>query len=79
LKIILNQATPAFLKRYEYLSNQMENGTISPEELVEMTAYMEKIEEFDTNKIIALQEYAELKKMSIEQVMKELNPFNRNK
>jgi predicted HTH domain antitoxin len=57
----------------------MENGTISPEELVEMTAYMEKIEEFDTNKIIALQEYAELKKMSIERVMKELNPFNRNK
>jgi hypothetical protein len=26
-----------------------------------------------------LQEYAELKKMSIERVMKELNPFNRNK
>lgn len=74
--IILRQPTPAFLKRYDTLSQRMENGTISQEELMEMTAYVEKMEEFDTKKITALQEYAELKKQPIEQVMKELNPFN---
>ena len=79
LAIIKNQPSPAFLKRYKALSQLMENGKINEDELVEMTAYVEKMEEFDTQKITALQEYATLKKLPIEKVMKELNPFNRHK
>lgn len=78
LEIIHKQPAPAFLNRYKALSTKMETGTITPAELLEMSAYIEKMEEFDTQKIDALQEYAALKKLPIEQVMSELNPFKRN-
>ncbi|MCR9290723.1 MAG: hypothetical protein NXI23_25400 [Bacteroidetes bacterium] len=75
---IINQKLPkAFLARYEELKSKMELETLSKSEISEMEAYAEKIEEFDTEKIKALNELSLLRKISFQQLAHDLKAFSR--
>lgn len=77
LEKINKQLPKAFLERFELLKTKMQNETISKAELQEMEAYVEEIEEFDTNKITALHELSALRKVPFLELVEQLNPFPR--
>lgn len=75
---IINQKLPkAFLNRFEELKSRMELGVLSKDEILEMEAYAEKIEEFDTEKIKALNELAVLRNVPFQQLAIDLKAFSR--
>jgi hypothetical protein len=55
----------------------MELGVLSKDEILEMEAYAEKIEEFDTEKIKALNELAVLRNVPFQQLAIDLKAFSR--
>ena len=79
LLAIINQKLPLiFLKRFEFLKSKMQSGKLAKTEILEMEAYVEEIEEFDTKKINALNKLAQLRKTSFQQLATDLNAFPRN-
>ena len=75
VSIIETPLPEAFLLRFQELQVKMENASITATELLEMQAYTERIEEFDTEKMNALFELAELRKVPFQQLAQELNAF----
>ncbi len=75
LAIIKNALPQPFLIRFKELQSKMETATLTASERLEMEAYVEKIEEFDTEKMNALHELSKLRKVSFQQLAKDLNVF----
>jgi hypothetical protein len=74
LNIIRQKLPTAFLNRFEELKLSMERGQLSKSEIPEMEAYMEKMEEFDNEKIKALHELAQLKSISFQRFERFFSP-----
>ena len=77
LTIIQQKLATAFLERFEFLKSKIREGTLSKTEKLEMEAYVEEIEEFDTKKINALNQLAQLKNIPFQKLANELNAFPR--
>ena len=56
---------------------QNKKGKLTTTEKLEMEAYVEEMEEFDTRKINAFSQLATLRKVSFQQLAEELNAFSR--
>lgn len=77
LEIINEKLPSSFLNRFEELKGKMTKGTILKKEMLEMEAYVDRIEDFDTKKIEALHELSNLKKVPFQQLAKDLAVFSR--
>jgi len=79
LLAIINKSLPkAFLERYKVLQSEMETGTLAKSAIPELEAYVEKIEEIDTQKLKALQELSVLRQVPFQQLAQELSAFSKN-